>query len=40
MITNRAAASLALPDTDGCLAALRSFAPLIAMAEVRLDRRG
>ena len=34
---NRVAVSLALPDTEACLAALRRLAPRIGMAEIRLD---
>lgn len=34
---NKIAASLALPDTQACLAALHALAPGISMAEVRLD---
>jgi 3-dehydroquinate dehydratase type I len=34
---NRVAASLALPDTESCLAMLRRLAARIGMAEVRLD---
>jgi 3-dehydroquinate dehydratase/shikimate dehydrogenase len=34
---NKIAASLALPDTQACLAALRALAPAISMAEIRLD---
>jgi 3-dehydroquinate dehydratase/shikimate dehydrogenase len=35
---SRIAASLALPDTDSCLAALVDLAPWIGMAEVCMDR--
>lgn len=34
---NKIAASLALPDTPACLAALHTLAPSISMAEIRLD---
>src|SRR5579885_1582129 len=34
---NKIAASLALPDTHTCLAALRTLAPSISLAEIRLD---
>jgi 3-dehydroquinate dehydratase type I len=34
---NRIAASLALPDTESCLAALQRVAPQVGLAEVRLD---
>ncbi len=34
---NKIAASLALPDTQTCLAALRTLAPSISLAEIRLD---
>lgn len=34
---NKIAASLALPDTQACLATLHALAPAISMAEVRLD---
>jgi len=34
---NRVAASLAAPDTDGCLRELARLAPRIGLAEVRLD---
>lgn len=36
-MTNRIAASLALPNTDVCLAVLSELAPRIGMAEIRLD---
>ncbi|HEY7348392.1 MAG TPA: type I 3-dehydroquinate dehydratase [Ktedonobacterales bacterium] len=36
-MVNRIAASLALPDTQACLAALHALAPTISMAEIRLD---
>jgi 3-dehydroquinate dehydratase type I len=36
-MSNRVAASLALPDTERCLAALRGLAGSIAAAELRLD---
>src|SRR5215216_3947572 len=34
---NRVAVSLALPDTEACLAALDQLGPRIGMAEIRLD---
>lgn len=36
-MNNRVAASLAVRDTESCLAALSWLAPMVAMAEVRLD---
>ena len=36
-MTNRIAASLALPDTESCLRALDELSPSIGLAEVRLD---
>jgi len=36
-LPNRVAVSLALPDTEACLAALQRLAPRIGMAEIRLD---
>lgn len=37
-MTGRIAASLALPDTEICLAALHQLSPQIGLAEIRLDR--
>jgi 3-dehydroquinate dehydratase/shikimate dehydrogenase len=36
-MTNRIAASLAMPDTERCLATLHQLAPEVGMAEIRLD---
>jgi 3-dehydroquinate dehydratase type I len=36
-LPNRVAVSLALPDTEACLAALAQLGPRIGMAEIRLD---